>query len=183
MSIYIYTCVLFFVRHYLIAAANPEVSNHYGWPFRPRSVVVDPLKMHVKTLEPPLAGSCCGRPLRAGPWLRASPWPGASPCPCPCPCPWPPQAGPGPPLAGPTLCATVGFVNRCRWRNHLRASLTIRTSSQISPRHEEDLHPDRRDSYWEYAYPWTCTGPPGPCVAYAGRDCQPTDPVGCNICV
>ena len=96
MSIYIYIHVFFFfVRHYLIAAANPEVSNHYGWPFRPRSVVVDPLKMHVKTLEPPLAGSCCGGPLRKGPWLWAGPWLRAGP--------WPLQAGPGPPYSGSPL--------------------------------------------------------------------------------
>ena len=133
-------------------SANPDAANQYGWPFPSRSVVVDPLKMHVKTLEPPLAGSCCGGPLRAGPWLWAGPWPRAGPWP-PQAGPGPPLAGPGPPLAGPTLCATstdsspVGFVNRCCWRNHLRASLrAIGTSPQMFHGHWQDWHPDRWDS-------------------------------------
>ena len=159
------------------ASNDPDASNRHGSPTSPRSVGGDPLKMHVKTLESPLAGPC------HGPSHGPSPCPCHGPSPCPCPCPGPPQAGPGPPLAGPTLCATVGFVNRCGWRNHLRASLPIPTSSHICPRHEEDLHPDRRDSYWENACPWICAGPAGPCVAKAGRDGQPRHPVSCKVCV
>ena len=53
VHIYIYMCS-FFVRHYLIAAANPDVSNHYGWPFRPRSVVVDPFSFPCAALCYPL---------------------------------------------------------------------------------------------------------------------------------